>query len=199
MAAFQQLKPRQEEAIRAFQTRLMKELAQSQPTFFDTFGRAIQSGDRARISRALGDASQASKALLRTQDPGVSRFLDRYEFTLTREFRSAARKGAASGPPDVKALQRSVPKAAAQDAARLELTWLKGFKAGGPSAVDEPDTDHSIAVVLLTFIALFVIVVVALPITSPDGGGGLYHDKLVDGLATRAGAGAGAKQKTRTP
>lgn len=187
MEAFRKLTPRQEQAVRSFQTRLVRELATANPSLFPDFEKALQSGDRARISRALGDASQAAKDVLRERDPAARRFLDRYEATLIREFRSSMRDGRQTGPPDLKALQRAVPKAAAQEAERTELVWLKGFKAGGPAASEpqQPDTDHSIAIVLLTFVALFVIVVVALPIVAADGGSDLYHDRLVNSLATR--------------
>lgn len=189
METYRKLTPRQEEAIRTFQTRLMRELTTARPTFFETFEKALQSGDRTRISRALGDASQAAKDVLRQSDPGVARFLDRYETTLNREIRSSSRDGRASGPPDLKALHRTISKDAVREAERVELVWLKGFSAVGPSSSEpqQPDTDHNIAVVLLTFVAVVVIAIVWLAFVSPDGGGDLHHERLVNALATRVG------------
>lgn len=185
LEALRRLTPRQQQAVRAFQSRLVEEIRKARPKFFQEFERDIRSGDRARISRTLGAASRLSKDVVRKSDPAAARFLDRHETSLRKSLAPAARSAARSGPPDLRAIQRAAPQPTSRDAERVELTWLKGFSIGGQAASDpKPDTDHNIAIALLTFIALFVIVVVALPIVSPDGGG-LYHEQLVGSLATR--------------
>jgi SdpC family antimicrobial peptide len=186
--AFRKITPQAREALRAFQTRLVREMRANNPKFFESFETALQSGDRTKISRALGNASTTAKDALRKGDPGVARFLDRHEATLLREFGAVTRQLKSSGPPDLRALQRTVPKEVAQEAARTELVWLKGFKIGEPSASDpKPDTDHNIALILITFVAVVVLAFVALPLTAPDAGGDLFHERLVNSLAARAG------------
>lgn len=185
LEAWRRLTPRQQQAVRAFQSRLVQEIRKARPKFFQEFERDMRSGDRPRISRALGEAAQLSKDVLRKSDPAVARFLNRQEASLRKSLAPAARSAARSGPPDLRVIQRAAPQPTSREAQRVELTWLKGFSIGGQAASDpKPDTDHNIAIALLTFVALFVIVVVALPIVSPDGGG-LYHEQLVGSLSMR--------------
>lgn len=188
MRTSRRLTPRQQRAVQAFETRLIQELRAAKPTFFQSFERDLKTGDRVVISRAIAEASRLARDVMRKGDPAVARFLSRHEASLARAVKSAASSAGKSGPPDVRALQRAIPPAASRDAEKLELAWLKGFEIG-PSASEpqQPDTDHNIAVILLTFIAVVVLALVALPIVAPGGDDDLYHEQLVSSLAVRLG------------
>jgi SdpC family antimicrobial peptide len=182
--AFRRLTRQQQDAIRTFQTSLIRDIKASNPTFFDDFAKELQTKDRTRISRALVNASQVTKTVVLERNPDVAGFLSRNETALKGALNPVAnREYRKTTAPDLKAINRVVSKTAMQEAERTELVYLKGFKVGGATASD-PDTDHSIAIALLTFIAVFVIIVIALPITA-ETGGDLYHEKLVNSLAIR--------------
>lgn len=184
MDAYRRLNADQQKAIKAFQDSLVRDIRAAKPTFFDDFAKGMQSRDRTRISRTLGQASQTIRTTVLANNPAVARFLARNEASLRKGLVPVAQKefGRDAGP-DLRALNRTISKTAIAEADKTELTWLKGFTLGNQAS--DPDTDHSIAIALLTFVAVLVIVVIALPITADVGGGSLFHEQLVNSIATR--------------
>ncbi|NUQ25103.1 MAG: hypothetical protein HUU34_14240 [Saprospiraceae bacterium] len=69
---------------------------------------------------------------------------------------------------------------------KLKSYKYEDLRLSGSAAASDPDTDHNIAVLLLTFVAVVVIWLVALPLTSNfSDDSGLYREQMINSIATK--------------
>lgn len=187
--AMRSMTRKQEAALATFHEKLIQGLKRTDPNFFAHFATSIRSGDRVKISEALNSASRQALGVVQKENPEAAKFLTRNQSRLQGAISSTLKDTEAKGsPPDLTKIDANLRGELSQLKDRkLEFAWLKGTSGGtGASEPNQPDTDHSIAVIPYTFVAVVVILAVLVWVFKAESAGGdLYREKLVDSLAVK--------------